>query len=401
MATARYDIKKNGWILHWKSYVLELEGQYPYKTKFKTDRTYPTLTPTQKKRVEASVQAEADKLEMEGRNGAVKNNELNKPLNAIDYLSSLTRLTRSNKADSEAYAKASMDKLVAFLKKRYSGLYLHQINSVVAEEFIRSQKGYAYTSVETMRHHLAYIFGRICNQMEDSDLKYKNPWRTLIVKDIVTLKPKTQKAFISPQQFKTVLKNLHLPNARVKRTNDCLEAMFHMLWCYGWRICDVAGLKWSNVDFENRVITVTHSKTKDSSGAKTAVYLTDKMKSLLKRCKCREDYVFDTCQKLGAKMNPTSNNEDNLRRYLREQFDKMGLDEANDVGKRKVRPYTVHSIRGSVATLLKLNDFGEERVAYLLGHAGKSIEEKAYNRFYLLPKESTQAMVECMEGLIA
>lgn len=401
MATARYDIKKNGWILHWKSYALELDGKYPYKTKFVTDKVYPTLSPTQKKRVEATKQADADKLEMEGRNGAMKNGELNKPLNAVDYLSSLTRLTRSNKADSEKYAKASMDKFVGFLSKRYRALYLHQINSVIAEEFIRTQKGYAYTSVETMRHHLAYIFGRICNQMEDSDLKYKNPWRTLIVKDIVTLKKKTPKSFISPQQFKTVLKNLKVAKRISKRYATCLEAMFHMLWCYGWRICDIAGLKWSNVDFENRVISVTHSKTKDSSGLKTAVYLTDTMMELLNRCKFREDYVFDTCKRLGMKKNPTQNNEDNLRNFLRRQLDKMGLDETNKVGKRKVRPYTVHSIRGSVATLLKLNDFGEERVAYLLGHAGKSIEERAYNRFYLLPKESTQAMVECMEGLIA
>ena len=66
-----------------------------------------------------------------------------------------------------------------------------------------------------------------------------------------------------------------------------------------------------------------------------------------------------------------------------------------------MNPYAVHSIRGSVTSLLKgVGNFNNDLVEYILGHAGDSVSQTNYERFDGNPELFTRQPLEFMEVMV-
>ena len=79
----------------------------------------------------------------------------------------------------------------------------------------------------------------------------------------------------------------------------------------------------------------------------------------------------------------------------------LELTSTSQHGKYKISPYAVHSIRGSMISLLKgAGHFNNDLVEYIVGHAGDSVSQTNYERFDNNPELYTREPLEFMEAMI-
>jgi integrase len=132
----------------------------------------------------------------------------------------------------------------------------------------------------------------------------------------------------------------------------------------GLRRSEITNLKWENVDFNRRVVTVVSSPSfKVKAGRRRVVPLSDLAMTVIQSCRSKHnctEYVF------------TSNNHKVSEDYLTCRFKHyVRLANLDD-------EISFHSLRCSFASLLILRDTDIYAVSRLLGHSRVSTTEKYY-----------------------
>lgn len=287
---------------------------------------------------------------------------------------------------------------------------LHQIKKDHCEEWLRYlevEKKYSFATIGTMKRMVQYAFDRIEETFENSPFVYRNYFKNIKMKKCGLKKTVTpRKENFTIEQLEYILKRAGENRLHNNKMKLHTFAFFYFLMVTGWREGDVAGLKWDEIDLDNKIIRKLFKKTENSSGMTCKLYITPLMQWILEEVKKLpapkkwKEYVFcygreDTADLIGS-------NVTKAQSHIRKMRKEMGLTKTNDGnGVYAMNPYAVHSIRGTVTSLLKgVGNFNNDLVEYILGHVGDSVSQSNYERFDGNPELFTREPIEFMEAMI-
>ena len=402
MANAKYDKTYQGWIMTYTDRTkYRKDGKYLNRTKKEKDKDYPSLPARQKRLREAEMIAKAQAYEDACTNGKITTANPNKSVVAADYLEQMQTITAWSRDPEAIKARRKViNEFVTWLRahKLYKNFHLEQISRAVAKEYLTFliNKGLAAGTITKRRKSLSVIWGLIIEELEDlgSELVVNNPFaggkilrRISKTDEEIEAEGKVfsveKKAFTMPQVREII--------ERMRYYKPMLAYVWHLGFLTGWRVGDILNLKWGQIDITNRTLTLISGKTK----IKTILYLTDGLLALFNEVK---EQSTDTSPE-GKVFYYKGSMAYNL--HNRAVLDEMGLSETAKSGVKEKHLYTFHSLRGTMKTALKVKDYNESRLDYLVGHRGKGIDAKHYNKFYDDPKAATQDIIEFLEGVLA
>lgn len=308
---------------------------------------------------------------------------------------------------AKQYVTAFADWIAANLGDEFE---LHQIRKAHCEEWLRyleEEKKYSFATIGTMKRMVQYAFDRIEETFENAPFVYRNYFKNIKMKKCGLKKTVTQrKENFTIEQLEYILKRAGENRLHNKKMKLHTFAFFYFLMVTGWREGDVAGLKWDEIDLTNKVIRKLFKKTENSSGMVCKLYITPLMLWILEEVKKLpapkkwKEYVF--CYGRANTTDLIGSNVTKAQSHIRKMRKEMGLTKTNDEnGVYAMNPYAVHSIRGTVTSLLKgAGNFNNDLVEYILGHVGDSISQSNYERFDGNPELYTRAPIEFMEAMV-
>ena len=374
---------------------------------------------TAKARVEKSLIAYAEeeirKAEVESKLWRLQHDPdtCNEKVYASEYLRNMKDEQLTGSADKKS-RKAARDYVTAFADWIAANLgdefELHKITKDHCEEWLRYlevEKKYSFASIGTMKRMVQYAFDRIEETFEKSPVGSRNYFKKIKMKKCGLKKTVTpRKENFTIEQLGYILKRAGENRQHDKMMKLHTFAFFYFLMVTGWREGDVAGLKWDEVDLDNKIIRKLFKKTENSSGMVCKLYITPLMQWILEKVKELpapkqwKEYVFcygreDTANLIGSNVTKA---QSHIRRIRQE----LGLTKTNKKnGVYAMNPYAVHSIRGTVTSLLKgAGNFNNDLVEYILGHVGDSVSQSNYERFDGNPELYTRAPIEFMEAMV-
>ncbi len=354
---------------------------------------------------------------------AIKNNEDltetgETPYFAIQYLEQVEgdNLTRCKNYQDRKRAKNIVNEFCTFLKEKgHEKIYLHQINKKIAREFhewMKQQKRtFSYKKHRWLR--LGYVFNIIMDEFEDSSLGYKNPFATLKLEKIAQEEPIQSKARLTLEEIRELLKfSLVWQKTKIKQARDVEKVqrfcMVYLLALTGIRPKDIVLLKWEQIDFTKRTLTIVHTKT-EKKGISTVIFLTPHLLEIFwkmqewheKEEPLNKKYVFSFYSDKGTNK---KNFEDYLSIaggqslvYLFRAFREM-----KELGTHKVssgkryHTHCLYSLRGTVSSILSAEHFNQNAIDYLQGHKPNNTTAKFYLDLAADPKRTTEAMLNHM-----
>lgn len=376
------------------------DGKYLNRTKKEKDTAYPSLPARQKKLKEAEMIARAQALEDACSKGKISVKDPNKPILATDYLEQMENVTdyaTSERAINDR--KRIIKEFVEWLKehKQYKKLYLHEVTRLVTKEYISSlvKQGLSYGTIKKRRKALSTVWRLIEEELEDagSTVTLINPFtnsralRSVLPSDEeIEAEGKVmevEKRAFTMDQVREII-------ARMTYYKPLLAKIWRLGFLTGWRVGDIRRIKWDQIDFTNRTLTVISSKTK----LKTVIYLTDSLLAM-----------FNEIRENSSDPSPNQRvfaYKGDKAYYIqnRKVLDDMGLTETAKSGKVEKHLYTFHSLRGTMKTALKVKDYNESRLDYLAGHRGKGVDPKHYDKFSDNPKAATKDIIEFLESVL-
>lgn len=423
-----YNTKLNAYQVIYKDELAALSGRPLYARKqFTAGKKKPTAAERKAKIREleawaAEQEENCSKAAQEKLSGTTTDNlEGEKPILAVDYLKNLSgdRLTTTTKIEQIKKAKLCIKDFILFLEEHYSSLYLHKVNKKIALEFAgwmtEQKKSFAYKKSRWVR--CGFVFNRVMIAYEESNLKYTNPFRTLKVEDVAEEEPVIHKKTFTPQLVKTLLDEAKVWKHTKNQTKELrfqVYAILYILSICGVRPKDVILMKWEQIDFDNRTLTIEHNKTK-RKGIKSVLWLTPHLLELFvtlrdmhKKYKpCSKEYVFsfNHYTKKEAKTSMAdylySSTKIELNKFFVFFRKKFGLTQVLKTGGKKIMGYSMYSLRGTVGTLLSNANFNMNNIDYLQGHAPNNTTARFYLDREADPKAATAAMIDYLAYRVA
>ncbi len=340
------------------------------------------------------------------------NNTEESPLDAAEYIAQLRGrdLVRSKQEREAKRARQLNLDFVAFLRKEKPGLYLHEINTRVALEFLEylERQGVSYAYKKARWARLGYVFNIVHHKFEDSVYHYRNPFYSIKLSRVAECEPVQHKKIFTAQQMRQLLQDAltfsgHNTRRHVIQNLQRWGILF-LLALTGARPKDIILLKWESVNFAQRTLTICHSKTA-KLGIRTVLWLTPHLMDffVLFRQLHRQtpaeypEYVFGF-------RNGKSRMKDIERYLLFSQhlalakffchFRKnRGLTEYRFISGRRMHDYCVYSLRAGVGTLLTLANFNQNAIDYLQGHAPHNTTARFYLNLEADPHAATGDML--------
>lgn len=292
-----------------------------------------------------------------------------------------------------SYARGVINKLIVWLTANKKELTLETIKKRHIIAFFKdTHKGLSAGTVHNTLKILKTAFSLV---IEKRDLNISNPLSRVRFTDIKGLLPENEVNFRELGIFSESWLFRFWQYVQGLELTAGARACIFCLLLTGWRVADCVSLNKKQIDFKHNTITLLHSKTRNSTGAKTVLYLTPYFKKLL------ESAVHDGMGDLWGNIVQRTK-YDKVNKILQ---DFIALDTPRGYeeiqGKSAVlRSHTVHSFRRSVITHLKGRGVDSEVVRYMVGHSGGNIEEKHYNKFSAEPEKFTKIPLLGIEKMI-
>lgn len=214
------------------------------------------------------------------------------------------------------------------------------------------------------------ILGAIFNTAMDEEVIAKSPLRGTV--ELAKSKRKVDLIIPTEDEVKKVLAVAKGYQEDTKRSSDVWLYQFLLLAvATGMRRGELAGLKWSNVNFDNNTIKVEEqatltgmSKVLKTSSSYREIAVEPKVLEVLRTVprKDNKEYIFmQDCASAGALLAV-------ITESVRRVYDEVGLD----------RKLTLHSLRHFHATQLIKNNINVKVVSKRLGHSSVQITLDAY-----------------------
>lgn len=267
-----------------------------------------------------------------------------KKINFLDYFQ--TYIDTYTKADKRMI-KASFVRFKSFLAEQYpqykSNIKPDQITKNMMVKFVEYLE-----SLSTGEGALTFYkrFKKVIKYAVEENVISKNPCNGVVCRvDENALK----KDILSIDEMKILLETFY------DGQNPELRRAFIFTLYTGIRHCDIINLKYSNVDYSNKLLMFEQSKTKGkSSGSWVNIPLNEGLLSLIGEKPAKDDYIF----KLPS--------QSMCLRALKTWTSKAKID----------KNITWHSGRHSFAVNILNNGANIKTVASLLGHSGLKHTEK-------------------------
>jgi len=267
-----------------------------------------------------------------------------KKINFLDYYQSY--LDNYTKADKRMI-KASLERFKDFLKESYpiyqSNIKPEQLSKDMMAEFVEylESKSYGEGALTFYKR-----FKKVIKYAVEHNVISKNPCNGVICRvDENALK----KDILSIDEMKKLLSTSY------EGQNPEIKRAFTFTLYTGIRHCDIINLKYSNVDYSNKLLSFEQSKTKGkSSGSWVNIPLNDGLLNLIGNKPSKDEYIF----KLPS--------QSMCLRALKTWTRKAEID----------KNITWHSGRHSFAVNILNNGANIKTVASLLGHSGLKHTEK-------------------------
>lgn len=391
MSKITYNTKTKSWHLLYKDPAKLQTHAWPYTRKCVRDELYPELPPQEKAQRRQEMLLFVLRL---SRAELVPQADVSLP--AVMYLTQLEKVCRSTHAATVLNSRVAVRRFRDFLAGSYSGICLHAITTEVAEAFFRSLSHLSWGTLNKYRSVLSYIMRRLVREQRErgSSLPYRNPFAELDLAEIKTELPVTVKRSFTLPQIRALMQ----ADARFPEQ----EFVWRLLYMTGWRLSDILNLRWEQVNMRQRTLHVIHRKTA-RYGTATTLWLTEGLCRLFRELRSRHpesEYLFPQWVDEQRSLNGRNVNELRFIRSVNRRLDALGMGGGVRQNCRLCRYYSAHSMRSTVITLLKEHNFNTERIMYLCGHRGRTLEARAYNRFHEHPKESTADMLLYLERLV-
>jgi site-specific recombinase XerD len=267
-----------------------------------------------------------------------------KKINFLDYYQSY--LDNYTKADKRMI-KASLERFKDFLKESYpiyqSNIKPEQLSKDMMAEFVEylESKSYGEGALTFYKR-----FKKVIKYAVEHSVIPKNPCNGVICRvDENALK----KDILSIDEMKKLLTTSY------EGQNPEIKRAFTFTLYTGIRHCDIINLKYSNVDYANKLLSFEQTKTKGkSSGSWVNIPLNNGLLTLIGEKPAKDNYIF----KLPS--------QSMCLRALKTWTNKAQID----------KNITWHSGRHSFAVNILNNGANIKTVASLLGHSGLKHTEK-------------------------
>ena len=380
MASVKANYNKKGEVISYRFFAYNGIDENTGKEKLvtKTVKAPVGLTPA---KVMKKMQTEADVWESEIKKGNVPDQRFTFKYFIEERFIPVFVCNGKHSPSTIKFYKDICEKLVArFGQKKLDGVRSIDIETYLVEltkeTYKRGKKGkestYSATYINQFRKVLVVCF----NFAEMHGLIEKNPMKFISA----VKKERHEVDFLSEDEAKKFLICLNTDAPMYWKT-----AMNVLIRC-GLRRGELAGLKWSDIDFENQTLTVArdvinNKETQGKSIVKETKSMTSDrvipfdsvLKSMLKAWKTAQAEEYGTMLMPSAFIFGTSSDPyqptrpDNVTQWLARFNKKHGL--------RNVSP---HDLRHTFGTLLLSNGANVKEVQVLLGHADASTTLKFY-----------------------
>lgn len=266
-------------------------------------------------------------------------------------------LNHPNRTDGQIPKKrAAIQDLSCFVHKHYPAItYIRDVTEKIAGEYLQFywNSGISEASYNNRLKCLRMVFGLF--------LRTDNPFLPMKTKDEVG---QSREAF-TVEELQSIWEKLS-DDAYYMLHKSEMKTLYILALHTGLRCGDLCLLKWAEVNFSQRVISLVLRKTKASSQKRVHIPINDTLLTVLTGCSHDSDYVLphvalryqknrygiykDTTALLEASGIRTKEEPDNIHR------------------KRSIVRYGFHSFRHTFASLLMNSGTNQVTVSRLLGH---------------------------------
>ncbi|HQO43873.1 MAG TPA: site-specific integrase [Bacillota bacterium] len=265
------------------------------------------------------------------------------------------------------------------------GYKLQDIKTIDIQEYFNEKYKQGFKT-STLNRHLS-IFKRVFSYVEDMELIHKNPTAKVRLSKV---DDKTEQNCYSIEELNQLLEAV---------SDDVIAVAVVLAAIYGLRRGELLGLRWRDVDFENRIIRIVNTRTKVyrsiEKGPKTKTSIkefymfenvAEYLMLLMKKQKEDAD-IFGNCY----------NNNDYVVRYsdgrpisiatIDYRFNRI-------LEKNGLRHIRLHDLRHTVATLMLEGGFSIKIVQSWMRHANPNTLMKVYAHISPSAKSEMDTKIE-------
>jgi len=250
---------------------------------------------------------------------------------------------------------------------------LQQLNPVILNKYFKSKKEEGLSN-NTLRKHYDLLKDALKHAVNEEKI-LKNPLDK--VEPIKTQRKEMN--FYNIEQLKTLFKVVE---------NDRMEIVVKLAGMLGLRREEIAGLKWDNIDFNNKLITIAEARTQAgkniiSKGTKNrsshrTLYVPDEIVRLLAVIKQKQEEqkaLLGEAYKDEGYVIAWENGEPYRPNYLSDLFKKI-------IDDNKLPPLRLHGLRHTFASIANELGINLYDISKALGHSQVGTTSQVYTHMF-------------------
>ena len=254
------------------------------------------------------------------------------------------------------------DKIGAYMLSDITPALLSQYKEILGTEASPKPKnGRTTRSNATINRYMACLSIVISKAVKEWQWMEENPMFKVEKKK----EPRGRIRFLTEDERKNLLDEC-------KKSSKELYLLTLIAVSVGARFGEITGLKWQNIDFENKMFHFMETKNGDDRGVPIPSMLLEELKEFAKVRNIKSDYVF--IRPDGKKII-----------YFKEKF-------TDAVAKAGIKDFHFHDLRHTAASYLAMNGASLLDIAEILGHKTLAMVK----RYSHLTKKHTAEILERM-----
>jgi integrase len=271
-----------------------------------------------------------------------------------------------------------------FTAKKYKTA--NEVTSKEAEEYMayRWKDGISGATYNDILNRLRIVFSMALPEQE-------NPFKGIKTKP----KHTEERQAFTEEQLQQIWRTLADSSFHIMHKEE-VEILLTLALNTGLRLGDLCNLQWKSIDLDKRLIKITPSKTKESSGKKVLLPMNDRVYDVLRK---QHALTAENNQVLPQLANRYAYNKDGISHDIIRLLEVAGIQTKEEADtthrKERISRYSFHSFRHTFASMLIANGVAPITVSKLLGHTTLNMT----NRYVHLAEKSARSAVSKLDSV--